>query len=492
MFGDTRLDNVLSRILLAMTIRLSVVIRKLGDTRTIEICFGRFINNSKVTPEKIVAGVSKQSASSCLGRHILFINDSTATSFGMNANRGNLGYVGASNHISGFYMHPAIAVDALTGGCLGLFGLDVWQRSPEEKPNYDPNLSKQELKALKKAAKKARRHLVYQTAFEDKESYRWLNVVQKAVQNCPDAVSYTAVGDRESDVYEVMSGFKQAGLDFVIRSSHDRMLSQESNQSNQNTIENQQISKKLYEKLNACPLMGSYEIDLPKTDHRSAHVAKIAVKYCPVTLKFPSAKTQGKFLPELPIYAVQITEYPDTVVNNEQPIHWILLTSHPVESIEDALIIIQWYRWRWIIEQTFRTLKSKGLAIEESQVETYEALINLATLALIAATQVMQLVQARDGKTQQTIQSGFTPVEIQCLQQLNTQLEGNTQKQKNPHHKDSLAFAAWVIARLGGWSGYEKQRPPGPITIRDGIIRFYNILQGFRLNPQNQYVNELV
>jgi hypothetical protein len=137
-------------------------------------------------------------------------------------------------------------------------------------------------------------------------------------------------------------------------------------------------------------------------------------------------------------------------------------------------------------------LKSKGLAIEESQVETYEALINLATLALIATTQVMQLVQARDGKTQQTIQSGFTPIEIQCLEQLNTQLEGNTQKQKNPHHKDTLAFAVWVIARLGGWSGYEKQRPPGPITIKDGIIRFYNILQGFRLNPQNQYVNELV
>lgn len=492
MFGDTRLDSILSRILLAMTIRLSVVIRKLGDNRTIEICFGRFINNPKVTPEKIVAGVSKQSVSACLGRHVLFINDTTAMSFGMNANRDNLGYVGMSKHISGFYMHPAIAVDAHTGGCLGLFGLDVWQRNPEQKSVYDSTLSQPELKALRKAAKKVRRHLVYQTAFEDKETYRWLNVVQKAVQNCPNAARYTAVGDRESDIYEVMSGFKQAELDFVIRSSHNRTLSKVNSQSNHDSAENQQVNNKLYETLNACAVMGSYEIDLPKTDHRSAHIAKVAVKYCPIILKFPSAKKSGNFLPELPICAVEITEYADTVVKNEKPIHWILLTSHPVESLEDAQVIIQWYRWRWIIEQTFRTLKSKGLAIEESQVETYEALINLATLALIAATQVMQLVQARDGKTQQTIQSGFTPVEIQCLQQLNTQLEGNTQKQKNPHHKDTLAFAAWVIARLGGWSGYEKQRPPGPITVRDGIIRFYNVVQGFRLNPQNQYVNELV
>ena len=181
------------------------------------------------------------------------------------------------------------------------------------------------------------------------------------------------------------------------------------------------------------------------------------------------------------------------MVNAESPIHWILLTSHKVETIDEALLIIQWYKWRWLIEQTFRTIKSQGLAIESSEVESYEALTNLATLTLLAAVLVMQLVQARDGQTQQNIEDAFTPVEIQCLHQVSTQLEGSTLKQKNPHSKNTLAFAAWVVARLGGWSGYINNRPPGPITMMNGLIRFYDIFQGFTLSLQNyQNVKELV
>jgi Transposase DDE domain len=490
MFGDIRLDNVLSQFLIAMTTRLCVILRKLGDTRTEEICFGRFINNSKVTPDKLVASLSAQSAIHCNGQHILFVNDTTSASFGLSSNRGNLGYVGSSSTISGFYMHPALAISANTGACLGLFGLKVWKRPAPIEEVYNPELSEKEIEALKKVAKKARRHIVYQTPFEDKESHRWLSVVQNAVQNCPNAARYTAVGDRESDIYEAMSGFKQSGLDFVIRSSKDRTLSTVCE--SEELDDDKKVDKKLFQTLNECEVSGVYNIELPKTDHRSAHTARVSVKFCPLSLKCPTAKNNGQYLPELPVYTVQIEEYPDTVVNNEKPIHWILLTSHPVESLEQALEIVKWYRFRWIIEQTFRTLKSKGLNIEDSQVETYEALINLATLALIAAVQVMQLVQARDGKTMQDIQSVFSPIEIQCLEKLNTELEGKTQKQKNPYLKNSLSFASWVIARLGGWSGYDKQRPAGPITMRDGIIRFYNILLGFKLNPQIQYVNELV
>ena len=158
-----------------------------------------------------------------------------------------------------------------------------------------------------------------------------------------------------------------------------------------------------------------------------------------MVLKCPASKSKTQYLPELPIYAVQIKEYPETVVGNEKPIHWILLTSHVVEFIEQALQIIQWYRWRWLIEQTFRTLKVKGLNIENSQVERFEALSNLAALALVAAVQVMQLVQARDGNTQQDIKGVFSPIEIDCLEQLNTKIEGKTEKQKNPHHKNGLA-----------------------------------------------------
>ncbi|MGA8447201.1 MAG: hypothetical protein WB766_18710, partial [Roseiarcus sp.] len=40
-------------------------------------------------------------------------------------------------------------------------------------------------------------------------------------------------------------------------------------------------------------------------------------------------------------------------------------------------------------------------------------------------------------------------------------------KQKNPHPPGSLAFAAWVFARLGGWTGYYGK--PGPIVMLRGL-----------------------
>ena len=495
--GDIRLDSVLLRLVTAMTTRLTVIIRKLGDNHKEQICYDRFINNKKVTPNKIVALLSKQSQVGCADKHVLLINDTTAASFGITANRGLIGHVGESKKVTGFYSHPAIGVDAATGGCLGLFGIDVWYR-PYIETQDTSQLSKEEQEQLKKASKKARRHAVYETPFEDKESYRWLSVVKKAVENCSVATRYTAVGDRESDIYEAMSGFKQVEIDFVIRSSKDRNLSKPSKNPQKEGLlideqeDEEAIHEKLYEKLNACSIVHTYEIDLPKTNQRSAHKAKVALKFCPVTLKCPDSKQKKGYLKELPIYAVEITEYSDSVVGNEKPIHWILLTSHPVETIEQALEIIRWYRYRWIIEQSFRTTKTKGLAIESSQAKSYEALAILITLALIAAVQVMQLVQAREGQTNQSIESVFSPIEITCLEQLNKQLEGKTAKQQNPHPQNTLAYASWVIARLGGWSGFKSQRPPGPITMQDGMIRFYNILVGFEIKLQNYDVNELV
>jgi hypothetical protein len=62
-------------------------------------------------------------------------------------------------------------------------------------------------------------------------------------------------------------------------------------------------------------------------------------------------------------------------------------------------------------------------------------------------------VQARAGNTGQTLADALT-----------VKLEGKTEKQKNPHARGTLARAAWVIDRLGGWSGYigGGYKPPAP------------------------------
>src|SRR5262249_2972063 len=154
-----------------------------------------------------------------------------------------------------------------------------------------------------------------------------------------------------------------------------------------------------------------------------------------------------------------------------------LLTTHLVESVAQAIIVIGWYRLRWHIEQLFRTLKRQGLRIEQSVVEDGEALEKLATIALIAATITMQLVLTRPVSGQHAPASRIFDFEqIEVLNALQKKLQGRTTKQQNPHPHESLAWAGWTIARLGGWTGYSSDKSAGPITMRDGLERFFGIV----------------
>jgi len=72
----------------------------------------------------------------------------------------------------------------------------------------------------------------------------------------------------------------------------------------------------------------------------------------------------------------------------------------------------------------------------------------------------------------------FSDDELGTLEALHTQYAGRTLRQQNPHPQRSLAWAAWLIARLGGWDGYPSSRPPGPITLKIGIDKLRLLAQG--------------
>jgi hypothetical protein len=140
------------------------------------------------------------------------------------------------------------------------------------------------------------------------------------------------------------------------------------------------------------------------------------------------------------------------------PIHWRIYTSHPLQSIQQAQQVIQWYCWRWKIELLFATVKSSGLNIEFALVDYGDKLKKLAIFVLMAAIQTIQLLQARDGESKQNMLDCFSKEEVELIQKLNLSLEGNTLKQKNPHPEKSLAFATWIMARLDHGSAWGMER----------------------------------
>ena len=146
--------------------------------------------------------------------------------------------------------------------------------------------------------------------------------------------------------------------------------------------------------------------------------------------------------------------------------------------------IVKWYRLRWTVEQVFRTMKTDGVDVETSQITTPGSLLKLVTIALIAAIRVMQLVMGRDGSTGQPLTDVIADAaEVPALQAINATLEGRTEKLKNPFDPASLAWYAWIAARLGGWSGYTSKgyRPAGPKIMARGLKKLDALVAGWLL-----------
>jgi IS4 transposase len=141
------------------------------------------------------------------------------------------------------------------------------------------------------------------------------------------------------------------------------------------------------------PEAGRLSLDLAARPVRTARKVTLAARFCPVTLRQPARGADRRDPPQVSLFFVEAQEI--DAPPGEEPIVWRLLTTHKATTLAEAAWIIELYRRRWIIEQLFRTLKSQGLDLEDSLLSDGEALERLAATALIAAANVMQLVQGR-------------------------------------------------------------------------------------------------
>lgn len=453
-FQDIRLDKTCDAFIESITRRYSSVLRTLGEDRNAETRYANFIRNPKVNSERILQHHWKQCSADWSAQHLLVISDTSTLSFKVRSDRESMNYTGTKTKQTGFNIHPSLLVNAANGGLYGMGGLKIL-------PARYPRTEKE------RQQKKERNAQRWKTPFEEKERYKWFSSPRQAVDLAPAAATYTLVGDREADIYDLIARTLNQGWEFVYRNRGDRSLAT--------------AHQTLYRVIENWPVLHHHQFTVSATAKRSKHEAKAAIKYGRVTIKRPHYHRDKTLTPTITLQVIEVKELPESVIAEQEPVHWILLTSHPVSSIEQALQIIQWYRWRWMIEQLFRSLKTKGLNIENSEVQTVHALNNLTTLALLGAVQIMQLVNSRDGQTNQSIADAFSPAEQKCLVKINQQMLRKHKTIHNPYPEQSMAFAAWIIARLGGWNGRASERPPGPITMVKGLTRFFHTFEGFAL-----------
>lgn len=382
------------------------------------------------------------------GEHYLLIQDTTQINFESNrsniSDKTGLGVIG-DNKSLGFFLHPSLLVSASDKRSLGFIDIQYWSREVS-KPLGTSG------KRMKNAEK----------AIEEKESYRWLSSIESAksrLGNC----QITAIADREGDISELFARIPDERTNLLIRSRDDRRL---------------EGGQKLYAYLEAQAVAGSYEIEL-KGDKRNkskrvGRKALIEVKYGSVVLSPTSLKDE-----KIPVFVVEARETASTVPQGQKPIHWRLLTTHPINTLERAIEIIEYYKERWLIEQIFRLLKNKGLQVEDLQIESGKALICLTLIGLQVVNRVMLLHEASKQDKPVAIKETFQQEELECLRACNQKYEGKTLRQKNPYPPNSLQWVYWVIARMGGWKPQEKQA--GVIVIFRGLQYFQQVFEGWKL-----------
>ena len=258
----------------------------------------------------------------------------------------------------------------------------------------------------------------------------------------------------------------------IVRAAQDRSL---------------EDGERLFATADALPEAGRTRLDLPAKPGRPARQATLAARFCRIELKRPRNSVDEGLPESLRLHLVDLREVDPP---SGEIIHWRLITTYPVADLREALQVGELYRRRWAIEQLFRTMKTQGFDIEGLRIEDDVPRCNLVMAALIAAVTVQQLVHARDGGGAtgrlRPIIDAFEEADIPLVEALCATLEGKTQRQKNPHPKRSLAYAAWVCARLGGWTGYYGK--PGPVVMLQGWLQFQAAKQGVNAMTASQIV----
>jgi hypothetical protein len=283
------------------------------------------------------------------------------------------------------------------------------------------------------------------------------------------ARSRTVISDQESDIYEHFAR-RAANTHLIVRACQNRKIRPQP-----------EASALLFPFVESLPEIGRFTVKIPAAPGRKERLAELALRFSRVELCKPLHGAAADLPDTIGLMMIDVREV--SAFHDGEPVHWRLLTTHAVTTPEQARRIVDLYRMRWTIEEFFRTLKTAGFDIENADIGDPEVMIKFVAAATVAAVTIIQLVRARDGTTDQKLSEAFEPDDQPILEALSSQLEGATSRQKNPHPKGSLAFAAWVIARLGGWNAYYGK--PGPKVMRLGLEDFRRIKYGASLRPQN-------
>jgi len=293
---------------------------------------------------------------------------------------------------------------------------------------------------------------------KDKESYRWLETMKRAATNAPEGVKLIHICDREGDIYELYALAEQTGERFVIRATHNR-------RSTENTLIMDELSKSA--------VAGKVKVVIPENHKTKSkeREAVFSVRYKSFYVKKPKFLVRARGLPpSLRLNLISVTE--DDVPEGVETIEWLLMTNLELDTVEDAIQAIDYYRQRWKIERFHFVLKS-GCEIEKIQQRSVDAIELVLLMYSIIAIHIMMLTYIARTAPDTPCSLIFSDDEWKTLYRA-----ANLTRQA-PNIPYSIADAVRFVAKLGGFAGSPSDGPPGLKVIWLGLNALF-ILNAYR------------
>lgn len=438
--GDERLNRRLQDTVRALGNRPQASFPKALDARAPLQGAYRLFDNARVNPEHILAPHIVSTLDRLRDQPVILgVQDTTFIDYSGHRHSEGLGPLHQKGGW-GLLCHATLAFTP-EGAPLGVLGMRVWARDPDQ------------------PGRKRTRH---SRPIEDKESHKWIDGMQALArlrEELPEA-RLVSVADREGDVFEFFRQARELGVDLLVRAAWDRRVLGE--------------QEHLWATLEQAPVLGCARVTLPARPRRPSRVAKLSLRTCQVDLKPPHGSAES--VQPFGLWALWAYEKHPPV--DAEPIEWMLLTTVPITSLDEARERLQWYSRRWGIEVWHKTLKS-GCKIESRQLESFDQLHRLLVVYGIIAWRILYMTLLSRLIPDMPASAILAPEEWQALY---CRIHRTPTP---PQTAPPLRQAVRWIASLGGFLGRKGDGEPGVQTLWSGFQELITLTDMYRImNPQ--------
>jgi hypothetical protein len=434
--GDRRRTRRLAQVLSDLTVRPGDGIPAACASPAATKAAYRFFAAPPIAPEAILAAHVAATAERLHGEAtILALQDTTALDFTAHPALAGAGPL-AHPAQRGVLLHSVLAATR-DGVPLGLLHQHHWTRDP---------------------AVTGLRHSRRQRPTGQKESQRWLDAQTATQQVAPPESAVITVADREADIYDLFALARPPRTDLLIRATHNRRIAEE--------------TRYLWAAVASAPVREVVPVAVGRRADRAPREALLTLRFTPVTLLPPRHHLRRAALAPIPVVAI-LAEEP-VPPPGETPIRWLLLTTLPVASGEDALNGVRWYAHRWVIERYHYVLKH-GCKVEALQLRTTERLERaLAVYAIVAWRLLWLTYLARtDPDAPCTV-----ALSADAWQALYATIHPGAAL---PGRPPPIGPAVRWIAQLGGFLGRVADGEPGPTVVWRGLRRLEDLTLGWQI-----------